>query len=151
MRWLVLLCLVGCGVRSDDTPPAVSPVPSPPVATPSTPAPIPTLPVAHSSTGPCATLPRAHCLERPDCTLDQPQARSRQYVCRDAVPPCEVGMVQAQLDRGQCEAQSGCVFHPASCYCHCRGMGRTAVEDGPEAPGCDCECGGGPPAMCAPR
>lgn len=51
--------------------------------------------------------------------------------------------------RRACEARPGCAVVEARCYCPCRGAARTAVPDGPEAPACQCECGGGPPATCA--
>ena len=50
-----------------------------------------------------------------------------------------------------CERTPGCTFVPMdTCYCGCGGFGRTLVEDGPEAPECDCACAGGEPGGCVP-
>lgn len=116
----------------------------------------------------CAALSREHCMRRPGCTLESaapPGAHgSPDYRCRPAEPPCETAVTQFELygagtqsleavreARRRCEATPGCAFREDRCYCPCRGSGRTAVPDGDEAPPCDCECGGGPPAVCAPQ
>jgi len=101
---------------------------------------------------PCETLDRAGCLASLVCTLVAPErARSNRYVCRPARGNCEAGIRQVPADADRCAARTGCVVVPASCYCPCRGSGRTAVEDRPGTEACDCDCGGGPPRRCAPR
>ena len=101
---------------------------------------------------PCETLTRHACLRSVLCTLDAPSARSsNRYVCREASGNCEVGLRQIEADRDRCDDRDGCAWQPGGCYCPCRGSGRTAVPDGPEAEPCDCECGGGPPPGCRPR
>ena len=46
-----------------------------------------------------------------------------------------------------CRSRPGCSVVADNYYCHCRGYGRTAVEDA-EAEQCLCECAGGAPAAC---
>ncbi len=100
---------------------------------------------------PCETLTRAACLRSVVCTLDAPGGgHSNQYRCRPAAGNCEIGLTQTDDARQRCADRVGCEWSSGSCYCACRGSGRTAVEDGEEAEACDCECGGGPPSGCRP-
>lgn len=105
---------------------------------------------------PCEAMTRGECMASAVCTLVQASPRpGSEYRCRPVEPPCEVEIVQATLadpgsaSRAACEARAGCGVVAGGCYCHCRGAGRAAVPDGPEAPPCNCACGGGPPATCA--
>ena len=101
---------------------------------------------------PCESLTRAECLRSVICTLDAPSGRrSNRYTCREARGNCEVGLTQTRADRDRCDDRAGCSWTDGQCYCACRGSGRAAVEDGPEADPCDCECGGGPPPGCQPH
>lgn len=90
-------------------------------------------------------MSRAQCLASTDCTLHH--LGSTNYDCRPSAGPCEVGLRQG--DRTGCQARTGCVFDPGSCYCSCEGYGHTkAVAE--EYGGCACACAGGPPSMCKP-
>lgn len=101
---------------------------------------------------PCEELTREECLQSLLCTLDAPAGgTAHRYVCRPSRGNCEVGLRQIPADRERCEARDGCEYAEPACYCGCRGSGQTAVPDGTEAPECDCECGGGPPARCHSR
>ncbi|MCB9597297.1 MAG: hypothetical protein H6719_31520 [Sandaracinaceae bacterium] len=115
-------------------------------------APEPPAEVLDPGDAPCETLSREACLHSVVCTLAAPAGRaSSRYVCRPAAGNCEVGLRQLREDQDRCDARTGCSWRDASCYCACRGSGRTAVEDGPEAEPCDCDCAGGPPPGCTPR
>ncbi|MBX3271946.1 MAG: hypothetical protein KF729_16880 [Sandaracinaceae bacterium] len=101
---------------------------------------------------PCETLTRAACLRSLVCTLEAPSGRrSDRYVCRPAAGNCEIGLRQLDADRDRCDARVGCMWRSASCYCPCRGSGRTTIEDPPSADVCGCACSGGPPPGCVPR
>ncbi len=108
--------------------------------------------VAGSAGELCDSLPRTKCMESPECTLVLPNDQQRgRYLCRAASGPCEAGVRQTELSRGAgnlCRSRPGCSVVADNCYCHCRGYGRTAVEDGAEAQQCLCECAGGAPAAC---
>ena len=101
---------------------------------------------------PCETLSRGACMQSLVCTLVSPSARpSTRYQCRPADGNCEVGLTQTEADVDRCNERTGCMWNVGACYCGCRGLGRTAVEDGAEARPCRCECGGGPPPGCVRR
>jgi hypothetical protein len=91
----------------------------------------------------CDSYDRNTCLESKHCTLHQ--VEGRQYECRAEVGACELGLVQT--DEAACNARKGCKFEPATCFCACRGYGRTKIED-KSGPNCKCVCGGGKPSMC---
>lgn len=150
MRWtLVAVAVVSSACSTPDSAPkqgAVAPAPAASNA---------------SSAGACASLTRTACMQSAECTLEQVGEHSRQYRCRPATEPCERGFVQAgfwgsgtegveasKAQQAACNARPGCGFVDGGCYCHCRGMGETAVPDGDEAEACMCECGGGPPPTC---
>lgn len=124
------------------------PAPAPP-ATPTqvaTPPPAePTAAAPATAAAACDALSRAQCLSSTACTLHH--VEGAMYACKPEVGACETGLVQH--DKPGCEARPGCTFTPASCYCACEGAGRTATVAEPGA-GCDCVCGGGPPAACRP-
>jgi hypothetical protein len=110
-----------------------------------------------SASASCAALTRGACMESPSCTLVlEPEPPRRDlYLCRAAEPPCETIVAQSAFSgegregaRRQCESVSGCAVDEGGCYCPCRGSGQTSVPDGPEAPGCNCACGGGAPPRC---
>ncbi len=123
--------------------------PAPTHGEPGSPAPAP---VEAPGDAPCEALSRARCLASLVCTLEAPAGQDHdRYRCREARGNCEVGLTQTAADRSRCEDRDGCTWGEAACYCACRGAGRTAVPDGPEAEDCDCECAGGPPAGCRPR
>lgn len=150
---------------------APDPAPTQPAATPTSPAPeaVPlagassqgSSPAPSAASGACETLTRTACMQSTECTLEQVGERSRQYRCRPASEPCEKGFAQAgfwgsgtegvrasKVQQAACDARPGCGFVDGGCYCHCRGMGETAVPDGDEAEDCHCECAGGPPPTC---
>jgi hypothetical protein len=150
---------------------APDPAPKLPAVTPTTPAPEAapidgssskgSTPSPPATSGPCEALSRTACMQSTECTLEQEGERSRRYRCRPATEPCERGFAQAgfwgsgtegvrasKAQQAACDARPGCGFVDGGCYCHCRGMGETAVPDGDEAEGCACECSGGPPPTC---
>lgn len=136
------LLLVACDPIQVGTPRGEAP------ADPSTPA----APTPDPGDAPCESLTRGECLSSVVCTLDAPASRgASRYVCREARGNCEVGLRQLHEDRDRCDDRDGCAWQEGGCYCACRGSGRTAVPDGPEAEDCDCECGGGPPPGCRAR
>lgn len=101
---------------------------------------------------PCETLRRGACMQSVVCTLVSPTDRpSTTYLCRPAEGNCEVGLTQTEADVDRCNQRTGCRWNEGTCYCGCRGVGRSAVEDGEEARSCRCECGGGPPPGCVRR
>lgn len=91
----------------------------------------------------CGSLDRKTCLASETCTLVH--VDGMQYECRAESGACEVG--HEQDDQAGCERRAGCRFEPSSCYCPCKGYGRTTLEDA-TGEACKCECGGGKPAMC---
>ena len=108
----------------------------------------------------CAKQSRTECMRSARCALEL-ATPGHVYRCRPAVEPCEPGLKQADFFgsgeegvarsrqvQAACRTRPGCVFDPGVCYCHCRGYGRTSVEDGPEAEPCNCGCAGGPPPRC---
>ncbi|MEM6996850.1 MAG: hypothetical protein AAF721_40480 [Myxococcota bacterium] len=111
---------------------------------------------------PCDSMSRTTCMRSTHCTLVRSEgAELRQYQCRAATSPCEVGFAQASVfgagaaaiaagerQQAECRERVTCHFEPGSCYCACRGNGKTTVPDGAEADGCLCECSGGPPPTC---
>ena len=100
----------------------------------------------------CATLTRARCMRSLVCTLAAPPGRnSDRYVCRRAAGNCEFGLRQVPEDEDRCSQRTGCTWRDAPCFCACRGVGRSAVEDGADMPVCQCECSGGPPPGCMSR
>ncbi|MBX7078867.1 MAG: hypothetical protein K1X88_06730 [Nannocystaceae bacterium] len=112
----------------------------------------------------CGALSRTACMASPHCTLQHAgTADRRTYRCRPATAPCEIGFAQsgffgsgddipaAKRQQADCNARPGCVYEPGGCYCPCRGDGQTTVPDGPDAPPCRCECGGGTPPVCRAR
>ncbi len=99
----------------------------------------------------CNTFSRGECFRATHCTLvlDKSASTNVNYLCRDAQGPCEKNM--AQSDRATCESRPGCTLDNGGCYCHCKGYGRTAVEDKDDLPACSCVCAGGPPPRCRSR
>lgn len=91
----------------------------------------------------CGSLDRTTCLASATCTLVH--VDGRQYACRAEAGPCEVG--HTQDDQAGCEKRARCRFEPSSCYCPCKGYGKTTVED-TTGESCKCECGGGKPPSC---
>lgn len=144
MRWRVVLVAALCLCACDDV--RVGPAPR----ERADPAPAP--PPPDPGDAPCETLDRATCMRSLVCTLHAPSGRaSNRYACVAASGNCEVGLRQIAEDRDRCDDRTGCRWRPAACYCACRGAGRAAVPDGPDAPDCDCDCAGGPPPGCVPR
>lgn len=128
----VLLALAACnGARPPEKSPGAG---SAPTTTP---------PVASTD---CDALDRHECLESTACTLEL--AAPNAYRCRPEAGPCETGLVQS--DEKACTARAACKFVPATCYCHCRGYGKTKVED-THGPACKCDCGGDAPPACVPK
>lgn len=99
------------------------------------------------------------------CTLvldpSAKETHAGRYLCRPAAGACEEGLAQSDLSRGPsreaadlsaklCTDRPGCVFQSNDCYCDCRGYGKTATDDGVEAPPCLCFCAGGAPDRCEP-
>lgn len=91
----------------------------------------------------CGSLDRNTCLASDTCSLVH--VAEMQYECRAESGTCEVG--HKQDDQAGCEKRAGCRFDPGSCYCPCKGYGKTTVEDR-AGESCKCECGGGPPPTC---
>lgn len=162
-RVLVMLMVVTSSACSTPDPApkqgAVAPTPSASSAGPASTSSSATPPAPAAGT--CASLTRTACMRSTECTLEQVGERSKQYRCRPATEPCEQGFAQAgfwgsgtegvqasKQQQAACNARPGCGFVDGGCYCHCRGMGQTAVPDGDEAEPCMCECGGGPPPTC---
>lgn len=105
---------------------------------------------------------------------DHPEHRNGNYLCRPAEGHCEQGFIQSgmfgipeserrEMDertaieaeraaaaqaRSSCLERPGCQVTDNDCYCQCRGMGRTTLEDGEELARCDCFCAGGAPPSC---
>ena len=113
----------------------------------------------------CSKLTRTACMDSKECTLvldpNAEKPRSGKYLCRPALGSCEENLSQAELTRGSTQAEAerskllcsdrpGCSFKRAECYCACNGYGATAVNDGAEAPSCNCVCAGGTPSACEP-
>lgn len=161
--WMLMLAACAPATQSPDatsrdTASAPSPSPSDRSASPPIPEPSP----PPDPERPCEALTRTACMQSTTCTLEHVAPRSKQYRCRPATAPCEEGLAQAGFwgsgtdgvarsreQQAECAARPGCGFVDGGCYCHCRGMGQTAVPDGDEAEPCDCECAGGPPPTCA--
>lgn len=98
----------------------------------------------------CKPLDRAACMKSASCTLVH--AAGDSYACRPESGDCERGHVQD--DAAACTRRAGCEYKPASCYCPCKGYGKTTVDDGPDTPSCKCDCAGNLPPACvekAPR
>jgi hypothetical protein len=83
----------------------------------------------------CRQMGQQACLISPSCTLQQ-QAADKSYQCRAAANACETNFSQSLSGKDDCEKRPECQYVPADCYC---------------APGQDCPCTGGAPAMCVPR
>ncbi len=94
----------------------------------------------------CDSLDRNTCLASNKCTLVH--VADTQYACRPEQGACERG--HRQDDKAGCEQRSGCQFEPATCYCECKGYGRTKAEDSTGEP-CKCFCGGGAPSTCVSK
>jgi hypothetical protein len=111
-----------------------------------------------TSNGPCDTLTAKDCTLRRDCLLDRkaagPTMSNTTIGCRAAVG-CELRVGAADLgtrdlkpDEWQaefvktCEADPKCRYEDRGCFCPCNLSG---------FPMCNCACGGGLPARCAPR
>lgn len=92
----------------------------------------------------CGSRSRTGCLASTGCVLTRGAARG-EYVCRDALGPCEVG--HAQEDKKACASIAGCTYDPGGCYCRCRGYGKTSAPDD-DAPECKCDCANGAPGVC---
>ena len=82
----------------------------------------------------CGDMGELECINSTACKLEQ-LAPHGKYVCRESLGRCEHGFRQSGEGDIQklCEANAGCVFQSASCYC---------------PPNLQCACGGGPPAQC---
>jgi hypothetical protein len=82
----------------------------------------------------CRQMGQQACLISPSCMLQQ-QAGDKSYQCRAAANACEANFSQSLNGKDDCEKRPECRYVPADCYC---------------APGQDCPCTGGAPAMCIP-
>jgi hypothetical protein len=82
----------------------------------------------------CRQMSQQACLISPSCTLQQQGDKS--YQCRAAANACETNFSQSYNVKDDCEKRPACQYVPADCYC---------------APGQNCACAGGPPAMCIPK
>jgi len=80
----------------------------------------------------CARLTEKECLSSAACTLTKNET-AEGYQCRFAKDHCELMFRQSEGTKESCEAKTGCVYAPATCYC---------------PPGVKCECSGGEPAQC---
>lgn len=83
----------------------------------------------------CDQLTEQECFTSAACTLTRNETADG-YQCRPAKDHCELLFRQSDGTRESCEAKTGCVFVPASCYC---------------PPNTICVCGGGEPAQCQSR
>lgn len=83
----------------------------------------------------CRQMGQQACLISPSCMLQQ-QAGDKSYQCRAAANACETNFSQSLNGKDDCERRPECRYVPADCYC---------------APGQDCPCTGGAPAMCIPK
>ncbi|MEJ2653218.1 MAG: hypothetical protein P8173_15915 [Gammaproteobacteria bacterium] len=83
----------------------------------------------------CAQMTEQECLSSAACTLTKNET-THGYQCRFAKDYCELLFRQSAENRESCEAKTGCVYVPASCYC---------------PPDVKCECSGGEPAQCQRR
>ena len=83
----------------------------------------------------CRQMGQQACLISPSCMLQQ-QAGDKSYQCRAAANACETNFSQSLNGKDDCEKRPECRYVPADCYC---------------APGQDCPCTGGAPAMCVPK
>ncbi|KPJ96608.1 MAG: hypothetical protein AMJ55_01900 [Gammaproteobacteria bacterium SG8_15] len=83
----------------------------------------------------CRQMGQQACLISPSCILEQ-QAADKSYQCRTAANACETNFSQSLGGKDDCEKRPECQYVPADCYC---------------APGQDCPCTGGAPAMCVPK
>lgn len=125
---LLTLALIACGDTTAVAPIDPSPPPSPP-------------PVSVEVS--CSMLDRQSCLDYTLCTLVH--VSGMQYECRVSRGECELGVLEAE--QSYCEKRPNCRWVPGTCYCPCKGYGRTNVEDRFAQP-CKCECGGGKPPAC---
>jgi len=83
----------------------------------------------------CARLTEQDCFSSAACTLTKNET-AEGYQCRYANDHCELMFRQSEGTKETCEAKTGCVYVPASCYC---------------PPDVKCECAGGEPAQCRKR
>jgi hypothetical protein len=83
----------------------------------------------------CANMSEQECLSSAACTLTKSE-KTHGYQCRFANDHCEMLFRQSEENRENCEAKTGCVYVPASCYC---------------PPNVSCKCSGGKPAQCQRR
>ena len=83
----------------------------------------------------CAKMTEQECLSSAACTLTKSK-KAHGYQCRFAKDYCEMLFRQSEGNREICDAKTGCVYVPASCYC---------------PPDVTCNCSGGEPAQCQRR
>lgn len=83
----------------------------------------------------CAQMTEQECFSSAACTLTRNET-THSYQCRFAKDHCELLFRQSEENRESCEAKTGCVYVPASCYC---------------PPNVTCKCTGGEPAQCQKR
>ena len=83
----------------------------------------------------CAQMKEQDCFSSAACTLTKNETATG-YQCRYAKDHCELMFRQSEGTKDTCEAKTGCVYVPASCYC---------------PPDTKCECSGGEPAQCKKR
>src|SRR5580765_3833900 len=98
----------------------------------------------------CSKLTRTACMASTNCKLSR-KSEAR-YVFSKASTNCDSGIAQSSIDfKTKCTARKGCEFKPGNCYCECRNYGSTPVQDGDEAPNCNCYCAGGDPPQCVTK
>ena len=83
----------------------------------------------------CHLISMSDCVQSTECTLNW-NSESSSYQCRKNENRCENNFSQAVDSPQSCTSKPGCKFVPENCFC---------------LPDTECDCSGGPPAMCMPE